>query len=189
MRRYETVFIVNSELAEEQQQSLFDKLKGLVSEDQGMLVKFDEWGHKRLAYEIKKQSRGYYVLMDLCGDGALVKEIERNMRLDDRVLKYMTVLKEKAVDMEAVKAEIEVAEAQESKSEPAQEAADEPAQEAADEPSEEAADEPAQETAGEREEKADSESTETAETPLSESEAPERTTESSDQEEQEDGTK
>jgi small subunit ribosomal protein S6 len=180
MRRYETVLIVNAELAEEQRLSLFDKLKGLVSEDQGMLVKFDEWGHKRLAYEIKKQTRGYYVLMDLCGDGALVKEIERNMRLDDRVLKYMTVLKEKDVDMEAVKAEMEAAKEQALKAERAQEAAGESAQETAGEP--------AQETAGEAEEKADPESTETVETPLSESEAPEQTPESSDQEEQENGT-
>ena len=68
MRRYETVFIVNPELSEEQRQPLFDKLKGLVSEDHGMLVKFDEWGHKGLAYEIKKNPRGYYVLMEFCGD-------------------------------------------------------------------------------------------------------------------------
>ncbi|MEE9566886.1 MAG: 30S ribosomal protein S6, partial [Desulfobacteria bacterium] len=110
MRRYETVFIVNPELSEDQHQLLFDKLNGLVPEDQGMLVKLDEWGNKRLAYEIKKHTRGYYVLMDFCGDGALVKEIERNLRLDDRVLKYMTVLKDETVDLEALKAEMEAAE-------------------------------------------------------------------------------
>ncbi len=109
MRRYETVFIVNPELSEDQRQPLFDKLNGLVPEDQGMLVKLDEWGSKRLAYVIKKHTRGYYVLMDFCGDGALVKEIERNLRLDDRVLKYMTVLKDETVDLEAVKAEMEAA--------------------------------------------------------------------------------
>jgi small subunit ribosomal protein S6 len=109
MRRYETVFIVNPELSEDQRQPLFDKLNGLVPEDQGMLVKLDEWGSKKLAYVIKKHTRGYYVLMDFCGDGALVKEIERNLRLDDRVLKYMTVLKDETVDLEAVKAEMEAA--------------------------------------------------------------------------------
>jgi len=57
MRRYETVFIVNPELSEDQHQLLFDKLNGLVPEDQGMLVKLDEWGNKRLAYEIKKHTR------------------------------------------------------------------------------------------------------------------------------------
>ena len=165
MRSYETVFIVNPELSEEQRPPLFDKFKGLVSEDQGMLVKFDEWGHKRLAYEIKKHTRGYYVLMEFCGDGALVKEIERNMRLDDRVLKYMTVLKDKAVDVEAVKADIEAAKEQESKPEPTEQAV------------------------GEGEDKGDSEPTETVEAPVSETEVPENTPEASDQEEPKNGTR
>ncbi|MBW1675658.1 MAG: 30S ribosomal protein S6 [Deltaproteobacteria bacterium] len=164
MRRYETVFVVNPELSEEQRQPLFDKLKGLLSEDQGLLVEFDEWGHKRLAYEIKKHTRGYYVLMDFCGDGALVKEIERNMRLDDRVLKYMTVLKDKTVDVEAIKAEIEAAKEQESKPESTEQAA------------------------GEVEDKGDSESTETEEAPVSETEVPEETPETSEQEEPENET-
>ena len=125
MRRYETVFIVNPELSEEQRQPLLDKLQGIMSEDQGMFVKFDDWGMKRLAYEVKKQTRGYYVLMDFCGDGVLVKEIERNMRLDDRVLKYMTVLKDRTVDVEAVKEEIEAAKAQESATKPAEQEEDE----------------------------------------------------------------
>ena len=165
MRRYETVFIVNPELSEEQRQPVLDKLKGLVSQDQGMLVKFDEWGHKRLAYEIKKHTRGYYVLMEFCGDGALVKEIERNMRLDDRVLKYMTVLKDKAVDVEAVKAEIEAAKEQESKPEPAEQAV------------------------GEGEDKRDSEPTETVEAPVSETKVPENMPETSEQEEPENDTR
>ena len=165
MRSYETVFIVNAELSEEQRQPLFDKLKGLVSEDHGILVKFDEWGHKRLAYEIKKHTRGYYVLMEFCGDGALVKEIERNMRLDDRVLKYMTVLKDKAVDVEAVKADIEAAKEQESKPEPTEQAV------------------------GEGEDKGNSEPTETVEAPVSETEVPENTPEASDQEEPKNGTR
>jgi small subunit ribosomal protein S6 len=172
MRSYETVFIANDELSEEQRQPLFDKLKGLVSEDQGMLVKFDEWGHKRLAYEIKKHTRGYYVLMEFCGDGALVKEIERNMRLDDRVLKYMTVLKDKAVDVEAVKADIEAAKAD---IEAAKEQESKP--------------EPAEQAVGEGEDKWDSEPTETVQAPVSETEVPENTPEASDQEEPKNGTR
>ncbi|OEU78425.1 MAG: 30S ribosomal protein S6, partial [Desulfobacterales bacterium S5133MH4] len=112
MRRYETLYILHPELSEEQRQPLFDKLTGLMSADHGMLVKLDEWGNRKLAYEIKKQTRGYYVLMEFCGDGPLVKEIERNMRLDDRILKYLTVLTDKAVDAEAAKAEIETAKAE-----------------------------------------------------------------------------
>jgi len=200
MRRYETVFIANSELTDEEQQSLLDKLLGLLPEDQAMLVNLDVWGNKRLAYEVKKQTRGYYVLMDYCGDGVLVKELERNMRLDDRVLKYMTILKDTTVDMEAIKAEMEAAKAKKEISEPATETADEPATETAGEPATITADEPAQGTAGEPapesttitagkgEEETIPEPKMTAEAPLSESGAPEETPESSNQEEQEDET-
>ena len=168
MRRYETVFIMNPELSEEQRQPLFDKLKGIVSGDGEMIVKFDEWGHKRLAYEVKKHTRGYYVLMEFCGDGALVKEIERNMRLDDRVLKYMTVLKEKAVDVEAVRAEIEAADEEELKPEPAEQEVS---------------------SGQEGEDKGGLESTENREALVSETEVPEETPETSEQEEIKNGTR
>ena len=177
MRRYETVFIVNPELSEDQHQLLFDKLNGLVPEDQGMLVKLDEWGNKRLAYEIKKHTRGYYVLMDFCGDGALVKEIERNLRLDDRVLKYMTVLKDETVDLEAVKAEMEAATAEAAKKEAATAEAAEVAEEAT-------RSEPAEIATGEGEEGTESEATDAEETPADEAEAPEKTAATSNQEEQ-----
>ena len=192
MRRYETVFIANSELTDEDRQSLIDKMQGLLPEDQAMLVKLDEWGNKRLAYEVKKQTRGYYVLMDYCGDGVLVKELERNMRLDDRILKYMTVLKDTIVDMEAIKAEIEAAKAQASQAESATDTAEESATDTADEPATDTADEPATDTADEpatdTADKAVSEPNEAAEAPLNESAEPEETPESSNQEEQEDET-
>ena len=110
MRRYETVCIVNPSLSPEEAQPLFDKLTDLIAAHQGLMVKLDDWGHKRLAYVIKKQTRGYYILLNYCGNGSLVKELERNMRLDDRVLKYMTVCVAKEVDEEAIKSEIEAAE-------------------------------------------------------------------------------
>jgi small subunit ribosomal protein S6 len=192
MRRYETVFIANSELTDEDRQSLIDKIHGLLPEGQAVLVKLDEWGNKRLAYEVKKQTRGYYVLMDYCGDGVLVKELERNMRLDDRILKYMTVLKDPTVDMEAIKAEIEAAKAQASQAEPATKTAEEPAQETAEEPATVTAEESTTETADKpatmTADKAASEADETAETPSNESAESEETPESSNQEGQEDET-
>ena len=111
MRRYETVFIANPSLSQEERQPLFDKLTQLISDGQGLLVKFDEWGVKSLAYEVKKHTRGYYVLTDFCGDGPLVKELERNMGLDDRFLKYMTVCTAKEVDADQIQAEIMEAQA------------------------------------------------------------------------------
>jgi small subunit ribosomal protein S6 len=110
MRRYETIVISHPSLSQEERQPFFDKLTDLISEGEGLLVKTDEWGQKRLAYEIKKQTRGYYVLLEYCGNGTLVKELERNIRLDDRSLKYMTVCVAEDVDRQKVEEEIEAAE-------------------------------------------------------------------------------
>jgi len=106
MRRYETIFIIDPDLSEEGRAPLFERLKDLFPQHNGLLVTVDEWGAKKLAYEIKKKSRGYYVRLDYCGTGILVNEIERFFRIDDRVLKYMTVLLEKNVNVETVKEEI-----------------------------------------------------------------------------------
>lgn len=110
MRRYETIFIADNDLSDEDRSPIFEKLKDLIQQHNGLLVTIDEWGGKKLAYEIKKKARGYYVRLDYCGSGILVNEIERFFRIDDRILKYMTVLLDKDVDIEAVKEEIAKAE-------------------------------------------------------------------------------
>jgi small subunit ribosomal protein S6 len=106
MRRYETIFIIDPDLSEEGRAPLIDRLKDLFLQHNGLVVVVDEWGDRKLAYEIKKKTRGYYVRLDYCGIGTLVNEIERFFRIDDRILKYMTVLLEKDVDVESVKEEI-----------------------------------------------------------------------------------
>ena len=121
MRRYETIVIVHPSLSQEDRQPLLEKLTNLIPEPQGLLIKLDPWGQKRLAYVIKKQTRGFYVLLEYCGDGALVKELERNIRLDDRALKYMTVCVDPEVNLEKVKAEIEAAKQAEAPTEAQQE--------------------------------------------------------------------
>ena len=112
MRRYETIFIIDPDLSDEERTPLFERLKLLFPQLDGLLVEVDEWGTRKLAYEIKKKVRGYYVRLDYCGTGALVNEIERFFRIDDRVLKYMTVLIDPEVDLDNLKAEIAKAEAE-----------------------------------------------------------------------------
>jgi len=111
MRRYETIVIIDPDLSNEQRLPIFEKLKDLIARQDGFLVVVDEWGDKRLAYEIKKRSRGYYVRLDFCGTGALVNEMERFFRIDDSVLKYMTVLLDKDADVERIKEQMAEAEA------------------------------------------------------------------------------
>ena len=77
MRRYETIFILDPDVSEEQRGSVFGRLSDLMGQKDGLQVALDEWGAKKLAYEIKKKHRGYYVCLDYCGKGGLVDEIER----------------------------------------------------------------------------------------------------------------
>jgi small subunit ribosomal protein S6 len=106
MRRYETIFILDPDVSEEQRGSVFGRLSDLMGQKAGLQVTLDEWGAKKLAYEIRKKHRGYYVRLDYCGGGDLVDEIERFFRIDDRILKYMTIVLNKDVDIEAVKQEM-----------------------------------------------------------------------------------
>ncbi|MGD8367786.1 MAG: 30S ribosomal protein S6 [Desulfobacterales bacterium] len=105
MRRYETMVIIDPEIPEQDRSGLFDRLGELITGQSGYLVECDEWGTRKLAYEIKKKPRGYYARLDFCGSGELVRELERNFRIDDRFLKYMTVLLDEDADVEALKEE------------------------------------------------------------------------------------
>ena len=105
MRRYETFVIIDPDLSQDQREPLISKVEELITQMDGFLVLTDDWGERKLAYNIKKKGRGYYVRFDYCGMAALVNEIERFFRIDDRALKYMTVLLNADVDLEKLKEE------------------------------------------------------------------------------------
>ncbi|MBF0211462.1 MAG: 30S ribosomal protein S6 [Desulfamplus sp.] len=106
MRRYETIFIADPDLQEEARKNLFKKFTNLLSQTGGLLIKIEDWGNRKLAYEIKKKSRGYYLCLTYGGDGDIVRELERNLRLDEKIMKFMTILLEKDIDEEALRQEI-----------------------------------------------------------------------------------
>jgi len=112
MRRYEQIVILDSDLSEDERSPVFNKLKELIPQYKGFLIDIDEWGQKKMAYEIKKKPRGFYAQVNFCGYGDLVDEMERFFRIDDRILKYMTVVLDKEADVEAIKAEMAEKEAQ-----------------------------------------------------------------------------
>jgi small subunit ribosomal protein S6 len=106
LRRYETILITHVDLSEDELGSLITRYGDIVSGQKGILVKVEKWGKRRLAYLIKKQARGFYILIDYAGVGAVVDELERNLKIDDKILKFMTVLKADKVDPEALEKEI-----------------------------------------------------------------------------------
>ncbi len=111
MRRYETIVIVDPDLSEEDRKALFARIGEIISQNAGELIAEDPWGTKKLAYEIKKKTRGYYSRFDFCGTGPLVDEMERQFRIDDRILKFLTVLLNPEADVEKIKADIAAAKA------------------------------------------------------------------------------
>ena len=112
MRRYETFVVLDPDISQEQREPVVARVNELIAQQDGFLVIEDVWGERKLAYEIKKKERGYYIRFDYCGQSDLVNEIERLFRIDDRALKYMTVVLDKDVDLEKVKEEKAAAESQ-----------------------------------------------------------------------------
>lgn len=110
MKRYEVVAIVKADLPEEDITAIVDRSQAIINDRKGIIAKVDRWGKRRLAYEINKQKDGFYFLIDFAGNGAIVTEIERNFKIDDRILKFMTVKKEGAVTREGMDQEIAAAE-------------------------------------------------------------------------------
>lgn len=111
MRRYEVVAIVKTDLVDEDITAFIERIQKIITERKGIVVKVDKWGKRRLAYEINKQKDGFYFLIDFVGNGSIVAEIERNFKIDDRILKFMTVKKEGAVTKEAIEKEAAAVEA------------------------------------------------------------------------------
>ena len=106
MRRYETIFIVRSNIAEDEIEAAISKASSIIEGDGGTIIKIDKWGLKKLAYLIKKESQGYYVYIDYAGIPASVSEMERIFRIDDKILKYLTVKLADSCDPDAIKEEL-----------------------------------------------------------------------------------
>jgi small subunit ribosomal protein S6 len=106
MRRYESLWVVNGDLPDEEVKSAIDKFSGIISSQGGTVVGLDEWGRRKLSYKIQGTIRGYYVLADFAGTSETVKELERNYRIDDRIIRFLTTKKSDKVNMEALQAEI-----------------------------------------------------------------------------------
>ena len=106
MRRYETILIAHVDLSEDELSSLITRYSTIITGQKGILVKVERWGKRRLAYIIRKQARGFYILIDYAGETVAVNELERNLKINDKILKFMTVLKDDTVDPAALEKEI-----------------------------------------------------------------------------------
>jgi small subunit ribosomal protein S6 len=99
MNTYESIIILKSTLNEEDVQKTVSKMESLVKQG-GELIATENWGKKRLAYEVMKEKKGIYVMLRFLGEGDIISELERNYRIDDNVIKFLTIkLDKKAIEI------------------------------------------------------------------------------------------
>ena len=107
-REYETIYVLRPDAGREASESISTRVQDVISKQRGALTRVENWGYRKLAYPVKKHGRGVYVYLKYLGDGELVSELERNLRLQDAVLKFQTVrLEDVKSDAAAAAGEIE----------------------------------------------------------------------------------
>ncbi|HLE52624.1 MAG: 30S ribosomal protein S6 [Chloroflexi bacterium RBG_19FT_COMBO_50_10] len=89
MRAYELVFIVHPDLDDSALKELVDRVKGWITDAGGQVAKVDLWGKRKLAYRLRKQSEGQYVLMKTQMAPSFCTQLERNLRLQEPVLRFL----------------------------------------------------------------------------------------------------
>ncbi len=102
MRRYETIFILRPGTGEDEINKIIEATTQVIVDESGSIIDLNKWGMKKLAYLIKKENIGYYVYCDFAGTPAAVAEIERKFKIDDTVLKYMTIKTAASISSEEI---------------------------------------------------------------------------------------
>ncbi|MBD1400113.1 30S ribosomal protein S6 [Pelovirga terrestris] len=91
MRNYESLYIVHPEVVGDELTAMVDKFQKILNDQQAEIVKIDNWGVRKLAYPIKKVERGNYVQVLFSAGPEVVAEYERRLRLDEQILRFLTV--------------------------------------------------------------------------------------------------
>ena len=102
MRRYEQICILRPSLNEEEIATIVETTNKIIFDEGGSIIFTDRWGMKKLAYPIKKELQGYYIFCDFATTPAAVAEVERKFRIDDSVLKYLTVKLSDSISQEEI---------------------------------------------------------------------------------------
>jgi small subunit ribosomal protein S6 len=107
VKQYETTFILDAHLPNEQIETSVEKYVQLIDKNGGKIKLIERWGKRRLAYEIKKKQYVFYVYIRFESEGKLIQEMERVYKLDDSVIRYLTVLVSKQALQEEQKKKVE----------------------------------------------------------------------------------
>ena len=94
MSKYELCLVVNAKIEDEAREAVVEKAKGYITRYEGTVTEVEEWGKKKLAYEIQKMHEGFYYFIQFEADAQCPAEIERHVRIMDNVLRYLVVRKD-----------------------------------------------------------------------------------------------
>ncbi len=107
LREYETLFVINPELADDAANAIIDRVKGVLDRMNAVTLRDERWGKRKLAFEVKKHGRGNYTLLHYVGPVGVVAELERTLRNQDEIIRFLTTTNGNVHDIEAKKAEVE----------------------------------------------------------------------------------
>jgi small subunit ribosomal protein S6 len=107
MNLYEIMFVLNPDIGEDEREKATTRLKNTISKNNGDIIRFDDMGFKSFMYKIKKKSRGHFFLINLEGPGTMVAEIERFLRLDENVIRFVVVRLDKHVTRQDLEPKVE----------------------------------------------------------------------------------
>ena len=96
MNKYELCVVVSAKLEDDARAELIERIKDMIARFEGNVTEVDDWGKKKLAYEIQKMNEGYYYFIQFEAEGSAIAEIESFMRIMDNVLRYLCVKQEAA---------------------------------------------------------------------------------------------
>jgi len=99
-RNYESVVLINAALEDEQIEATISRILEVLTTNGGEILEVDKWGRKRLAYPINKSKSGYYLVIRFKASTQLISILERNYRLDENIIRYLTI----ALDKDAMEA-------------------------------------------------------------------------------------
>lgn len=103
MREYETIYLLKPDIPAEQISSIKDKVSSTIQKGEGHILVHSEWGKRKLAYDVKKCRHAYYFFLQYLSPGPQVAELERILKYDDNVLKFLTV---KVADLDDVQSRL-----------------------------------------------------------------------------------
>jgi small subunit ribosomal protein S6 len=91
IRTYESIFILRPNLTDEEVEKAIAKMKGVIEKSGGEILNTENWKKRRLAYEVAKEKKGVYIVLQFKGNGKSINELERAYKIDDSVIKYLSI--------------------------------------------------------------------------------------------------